>query len=104
MLPRRAGAEVRADHEGRVATELIAKRRIEPLEQVLGHHGDGGDVQVRTRIEHVRVDIVLADHHCPATEAPVAPPGSSGSMISPATAAAGATQALARWTPASLEP
>src|SRR5207253_6208106 len=54
--------------------------------------------------EHVRVDVVLADDHRPALELHSAATSSAGSTISPATAAAAATQALARCTPASLEP
>ena len=101
VLARGAAAEVRADDEGGVADELVAKRRVEALEEVVRHLRDVGDAEVRAREEHVGVDVVLRDHdgacvHAHATPAASAMPTSAGSTISPATAAAAATQALAR--------
>ena len=71
---------------------------------MLGHLVDVGDVQVRAGIEHIGVDVVLLDHHRPPRELHSATSNSAGSTISPATAAAAATQAFERWMPASLEP
>src|SRR5262249_46171562 len=80
----------------------VAQRRVEALEQVAGHVRDVRDVQVRARVEHVRVDVVLPDQDSPAFEPH--PSTSAGCTISPATAAAAATQAFARHTSESPEP
>src|SRR4029079_10829066 len=109
MLPRGAAAEVRADDEGGGAYEPVSKRRIESLEEVVGHLLDVGHVEVGARVEHVRVDVVTGDDDGACVQAHAAPaasamPISAGSTISPATAAAAATQALARYTDDSPDP
>ena len=97
VLPGRPGAEVLAGDQDRVARELVAQRRIEALEEVRRHLADVEHVQVLARVEDVGVDVVLRDHERAALDDHAGSPiSSAGSTISPATAAAAATQALAR--------
>src|SRR4051794_2786700 len=106
VLPGAPGAEVAADDEDRVTAELVAERRIEPFEEVARHLVDVRHVEIRAGIQHVGVDVVLPDHDRAAGDdhAGTASRISAGSTISPATAAAAATHAFARWTFASGDP
>ena len=102
VLARGARAEVLAGGENGVARQPAAQRRVQALEEVLRHLGVVEDVEVGAGIEDVRVDVVLGDEDGPALDDHVtAPEESAGSTISPATAAAAATHALARYTSAS---
>src|SRR5205814_10569116 len=75
---------------------------VEALEEMASHVRVRRDVQVRARIEHVGVDVVLWDQDGPAGEPH--PSTCAGCTISPATAAAAATHAFARQTSDSPEP
>src|SRR5439155_25898346 len=108
VLGRRSHPEVDSGDEDRIRSGLVPQRRVEPFEEVRLHQRRVVDVEERAGIEDVRVDVragdddaVTFDHHAGTFCAVVI---SAGSTISPAIAAAVATYAFARWTPASPEP
>ncbi len=98
VLARRPAAEVVAHHQDGVAAEPVAQGRVEAVEEVVLHPLRIVDVEEGSRVEDVGVDVVGVDYHRSAFDDHVAtsPTTCAGSTISPATAAAAATQALAR--------
>src|SRR6185312_6278454 len=102
VLARGPDPEVPAGHDDRVLPELVAQRRVVALEQVRLHRVGILDVEELARVHHVGVDVVALDHHGASFDDHAL--SSPGSMISPATAEAAATYALARCTSASREP
>ena len=98
VLARGADAEVLPDDDHGVAGfELLPQPGVEALEEIRLHLLGIVDVQVRTRIHDVGVDVVPGDDHGPSLDHPgTASSTSAGCTISPATAAAAATYAFAR--------
>src|SRR6478735_4531950 len=101
MLARRADAEVRADDKDRSLDEALAELRVEALEEILRHLVRVLHVEVRAGIHDVRVDVVAFDDERDTLDSHLI---TSGWTSSPATAAAAATHAFARYTPASGDP